>query len=151
MLIYFRSKNGQKCIKYQKIHLLKSQKHPNRQLQEQVLQIMIKNFEDKELKEKDLREFNNICEECKKEHESVSQNLILIGYKWCESCRTSKTVFPIQLILLTGRALILLMTKDTDKIAIIKKDKNTMPKDFKFDLRFKICFKDTIKEAKIHN
>tara|TARA_Y100001958_G_scaffold115871_1_gene82991 strand:- start:367 stop:540 length:174 start_codon:yes stop_codon:yes gene_type:complete len=37
----------------------------------------------------------NVCEECKKEHESVSQNLILTGFKICKSCRTSKTVFPI--------------------------------------------------------
>ena len=38
---------------------------------------------------------NNICEECKKEDESVKQNLILTGYKLCSSCRTSKTIFPI--------------------------------------------------------
>ncbi len=37
---------------------------------------------------------DNICEECKKEDESVSQNLILIGFKICKSCRTSKTIFP---------------------------------------------------------
>ena len=49
----------------------------------------------KEIKKKDLEEFNNQCEECKKEDESVSQNLILIGFKICKSCRTSKTVFPI--------------------------------------------------------
>ena len=49
----------------------------------------------KDLKEKDLQELNNICEECKKEDESVSQNLILTGFKICKSCRTSKTVFPI--------------------------------------------------------
>tara|TARA_B100000902_G_C26808869_1_gene668197 strand:+ start:80 stop:247 length:168 start_codon:yes stop_codon:yes gene_type:complete len=41
------------------------------------------------------RELNNICEECKKEDESVSQNLILTSYKLCESCRVSKTIFPI--------------------------------------------------------
>jgi hypothetical protein len=40
-------------------------------------------------------EFNNICENCKKENESVSQNLIMYGYKICESCRLSKTIFPI--------------------------------------------------------
>ena len=56
---------------------------------------MTNEFEDKELKEKNLKEFNNICEECKKEDESVSQNLILTGFKICKSCRTSKTVFPI--------------------------------------------------------
>ena len=54
-----------------------------------------KKFEDKTLKEKDLKDFNNQCEECKKEDESVSQNLILTGFKICKSCRTSKTVFPI--------------------------------------------------------
>ena len=40
-------------------------------------------------------ELNNICEECKKEHESVSQNLIKHGYKICDSCYTSKTIFPV--------------------------------------------------------
>ena len=38
---------------------------------------------------------DNICEECKKENESVSQNLIKHGYKICDSCNTSKTIFPI--------------------------------------------------------
>ena len=56
---------------------------------------MTKDFEDKDLNEKDLKELNDICEECKKEDESVSQNLILTGFKICKSCRTSKTVFPI--------------------------------------------------------
>ena len=49
----------------------------------------------KDLKEKDHQELNNICEECKKEDESVSNNLILTGFKICESCRISKTVFPV--------------------------------------------------------
>jgi len=49
----------------------------------------------KEFKDNDLKKFNNKCEECKKEDESVSQNLILLGFKICKSCRTSKTVFPI--------------------------------------------------------
>ena len=40
-------------------------------------------------------ELDNICEECKKENESVSHNLIMYGYKICESCRLSKTIFPI--------------------------------------------------------
>ncbi len=47
------------------------------------------------LDEKVLKELNNVCEECDKEDKSVSQNLILIGYKICQSCRTSKTIFPI--------------------------------------------------------
>ena len=44
---------------------------------------------------KNLDKLDDICEECKKEDESVSQNLILTGFKICKSCRTSKTVFPI--------------------------------------------------------
>ena len=51
--------------------------------------------ESKELNQKDLEEFNNKCEECRKDHESVSQNLILTGFKICKSCRVSKTIFPI--------------------------------------------------------
>ena len=42
-----------------------------------------------------ISEINNICEECKEENESVSQNLILTGFKLCKSCRISKTIFPI--------------------------------------------------------
>ena len=38
---------------------------------------------------------NIICDECKDEDESVSQNLILTGFKICKSCRVSKTIFPI--------------------------------------------------------
>ncbi len=56
---------------------------------------MTKEFVDKDLKKEYLDEFNNHCEEFKKEDESVSQNLILTGFKICKSCRTSKTVFPI--------------------------------------------------------
>ena len=41
------------------------------------------------------KKLDSICEECKKEDESVKQNLILTGYKLCSSCRTSKTIFPI--------------------------------------------------------
>ena len=41
------------------------------------------------------RDLNNICDECKKEDKSVSQNLILTGFKLCKSCRVSKTIFPI--------------------------------------------------------
>ena len=56
-------------------------------------------YEDGELKpaKKQImkEELDNICEECKKEDESVSQNLIMYGYKFCESCRLSKTIFPI--------------------------------------------------------
>ena len=49
----------------------------------------------KNVKDEDLKNFNNFCEECKKEDESVSQNLILNGFKICNSCKVSKTIFPI--------------------------------------------------------
>ena len=53
-------------------------------------------LEKNNLKKKDLEDFNNSkCEECKKENESVKQNLILTGFKICKSCSTSKTIFPI--------------------------------------------------------
>jgi len=38
---------------------------------------------------------DNICEECKKEDESVIQNFIKHGYKICDSCNLSKTIFPV--------------------------------------------------------
>ena len=56
---------------------------------------MTKKLENLDPKKDDLEKFNNHCEECKKEDESVSQNLILTGFKICESCRKSKTIFPI--------------------------------------------------------
>ena len=43
----------------------------------------------------DLNELDDICDECKEKDESVSQNLILTGFKICKSCRVSKTIFPI--------------------------------------------------------
>jgi len=60
----------------------------------QDLQIMTDNLDDK-YDEELMTELNNICDECKKEDESVSQNLILTSYKLCSSCRVSKTIFPI--------------------------------------------------------
>ena len=56
---------------------------------------MTKEFQDKTLKEKDLKELNNKCEDCGKEEENVSQNLILSGFKICSSCKTSKIIFPV--------------------------------------------------------
>ncbi len=55
---------------------------------------MIKNFEDQNIEE-DINDLNNICDECYDEDESVSQNLILTGFKICKSCRLSKTIFPL--------------------------------------------------------
>jgi len=49
----------------------------------------------KNKKIEEIEEMDNFCEECKKEDESVSQNLILIGFKICNSCKLSKTIFPI--------------------------------------------------------
>ena len=56
---------------------------------------MTRNFEEKNLKEEDCSDLNNLCEECMKEDETVSQNLILTGFKICKSCRTSKIIFPV--------------------------------------------------------
>ena len=58
---------------------------------------MTDNIEDKN-NDQNSNDLNNICDECKDEDESVSQNLILTGFKICKSCRVSKTVFPIYLI-----------------------------------------------------
>ena len=55
---------------------------------------MTNNIED-ENNDQNSNDLNNICDECKDEDESVSQNLILTGFKICKSCRVSKTIFPI--------------------------------------------------------
>jgi len=52
-------------------------------------------IEDKHIDKKYNEELDDICDECKSEDESVSQNLILTGFKICKSCRVSKTIFPI--------------------------------------------------------
>ncbi len=56
---------------------------------------MIKNIDKNLIKDEDLNDLNDICDECKKKDESVFQNLILTGFKICKSCRISKTIFPI--------------------------------------------------------
>ena len=51
---------------------------------------------EKKIKEEEIiRDLNGICDECKKQEESVFQNLILTGFKICKSCRLSKTIFPL--------------------------------------------------------
>ena len=55
---------------------------------------MTDNFDEIQDQE-NIEDLNNICDECKDEDESVSQNLILTGFKICKSCRVSKTIFPI--------------------------------------------------------
>ena len=52
-------------------------------------------IKDKEIKENDLKDLDNICDECKEENESVKSNLIMHGFKICDSCKLSKTIFPI--------------------------------------------------------
>ena len=52
-------------------------------------------IKDDDIQKKSLKDLDDICDECKDEHESVSQNLILTGFKICKSCRVSKTIFPI--------------------------------------------------------
>ena len=49
-------------------------------------------IDEKEINEKEL---DDICDEGNDKDESVSQNLILTGFKICKSCRISKTIFPI--------------------------------------------------------
>ncbi|MDC0328727.1 hypothetical protein OAN08_04205 [Candidatus Pelagibacter sp.] len=56
---------------------------------------MTKDFDDQIINNKEIFELDDFCEECKKEDSSVSQNLILTGFKVCNSCKTSKTIFPI--------------------------------------------------------
>ena len=59
------------------------------------LLIMTKDFDDQDNNDEAVLQLDNFCEECKKEDPSVSQNLILTGFKLCKSCRLSKTIFPI--------------------------------------------------------
>jgi len=55
---------------------------------------MTNNTDDK-YEEGIMKDLNDICDECKKKDESVSQNLILTSFKLCNSCRVSKTIFPL--------------------------------------------------------
>ena len=52
-------------------------------------------IKDKDIQEKDLKDLDNICDECKEKDKSVTQNLILTGFKICKSCRVSKTIFQL--------------------------------------------------------
>ena len=49
----------------------------------------------KEEKKLNFKEIDDKWEECGKKDESVRENLILSGFKICQSCRVSKTVFPV--------------------------------------------------------
>ena len=50
---------------------------------------------DNILKEGNIKDLDNICDECKEKHKSVFNNLILTGFKICKSCMVSKTIFPV--------------------------------------------------------
>tara|TARA_Y100000992_G_C21217609_1_gene468726 strand:+ start:419 stop:592 length:174 start_codon:yes stop_codon:yes gene_type:complete len=54
-----------------------------------------KDQEDNIVEDKNIKDLDGICDECKKKDESVLSNLILTGFKICKSCRLSKTIFPI--------------------------------------------------------
>tara|TARA_B110001452_G_C14854876_1_gene298622 strand:+ start:13 stop:183 length:171 start_codon:yes stop_codon:yes gene_type:complete len=56
---------------------------------------MTKENDEFAIREEDIKDLDDICDECKKTDESVSQNLIFTGFKICKSCRISKTIFPI--------------------------------------------------------
>ena len=60
----------------------------------QALQTMTSDIDDQNNNDI-LNDLNDICDECKNKDESVSQNLILTGFKLCKSCKVSKTIFPI--------------------------------------------------------
>jgi hypothetical protein len=51
--------------------------------------------ENQEFTKDDFDDLNEICEECQIKDQSVTQNLILVGLKVCNSCRISKNLFPI--------------------------------------------------------
>ena len=53
---------------------------------------MIKDINKNQIIDKEL---DDICEECKNIEKSVTENLMLTGYKFCKSCRLSKTLFPL--------------------------------------------------------
>ena len=56
---------------------------------------MTNNNKDNVTIDENNKDLDDICDECKTKHESVSHNLILTGFKICKSCRISKTLFPI--------------------------------------------------------
>jgi len=68
---------------------------------------------------------DDYCEECGCEDESVSQNLLMFGYKICASCKICKTIFPIDLINCNCQKLVSL---DISLIKLSCKDKIITPK-----------------------
>jgi hypothetical protein len=64
-------------------------------LAKSLIQKNVDNFYHRAWVVKEYIEINNICEDCKKKDPSVKQNLMIYGYKICNSCNTSKTIFPV--------------------------------------------------------
>ena len=73
---------------------MKRAKVSNKVEQVHALQTMTSDMDDQNNNDI-LNDLNDICDECKNKDESVSQTLILTGFKLCKSCRVSKTIFPI--------------------------------------------------------
>ncbi len=63
------------------------------------MQILMKQYiiptEEKYKMEDEKIIYDKICEECGKDENSVKQNLIIHGFKICNSCKLSKTIFPL--------------------------------------------------------
>ncbi len=53
------------------------------------------NNDDNIVIENKKEKLDDICEECKSKDKSVRQNLIMHGYKLCDSCNLAKRLFPI--------------------------------------------------------
>ena len=45
--------------------------------------------------EENIDKLDNVCEECGTRQDNVFQNLILTGFKICNSCKILKTIFPL--------------------------------------------------------
>ena len=60
-----------------------------------LIQKNIDNFYHRAWVIKEGLKIDDICEECKKEDESVKQNLIMHSYKICNSCNLAKRIFPL--------------------------------------------------------
>ena len=60
-----------------------------------LIQKNIDNFYHRAWVVKEGLKIDDMCEECKKEDESVKQNLIMHSYKICNSCNLAKRIFPL--------------------------------------------------------
>ena len=60
-----------------------------------LIQKNIDNFYHRAWVIKEGLKIDDMCEECKKEDESVKQNLIMHSYKICNSCNLAKRIFPL--------------------------------------------------------